>query len=462
MMMSEFKPLNVHQILWGNNSASAPCIMPMPPSSTFLSIPKPVEKTGRWTKEEHKLFLEGLAVHGKAWRKIARSIKTRSVIQVRTHAQKYFMKMYKSSPAELCNGSNVAFDKLPSPLHSGGGMPSITFDKIGNQISNGNGDGKRGDEFNYGLPNTALLNGCDVLHPSDVLLQGMGMSTYHSTMHGMHAQQQQQQLQSHSHMTVNTNTSTLTCTPLPHEGNSLHNNNNIPSNNVIVRGLSCISSPSSSCQYSTQGYMGSGSTSPKCVWELSRKPSIDEDLCSNNNSETIILDSLMNTNFLSTELEIDESFKSTLPTSLSPPQEIEFNLSNMSNVDDVSNGLTADIAEFLNGLFDTTDSLEIAIDTTIQDLSNKRKRDAEENNQMNNSCITANTSYSSFSSIDSNDNQSSSSNSSISSTDSESESDYSCSHSKYQKRFDILSFDFVEKDYDFDMNNEDDFMIYST
>eukprot|EP01036_Dinobryon_divergens_P055361 gene55361-73938_t len=50
------------------------------------------ENTGRWTKEEHTLFLEGLALHGKSWKKISHLLKTRSAIQVRTHAQKYFLK----------------------------------------------------------------------------------------------------------------------------------------------------------------------------------------------------------------------------------------------------------------------------------------------------------------------------------------------------------------------------------
>ncbi|KAG5188176.1 hypothetical protein JKP88DRAFT_155917, partial [Tribonema minus] len=53
------------------------------------------QNTGRWTYSEHCLFLKGLDAHGKAWKKIASLIKTRTVVQIRTHAQKYFQKLAK-------------------------------------------------------------------------------------------------------------------------------------------------------------------------------------------------------------------------------------------------------------------------------------------------------------------------------------------------------------------------------
>lgn len=56
----------------------------------------PAENVGRWTAEEHRLFLQGLEQHGKGWKKIASLIKTRSVVQIRTHAQKYFQKLAKA------------------------------------------------------------------------------------------------------------------------------------------------------------------------------------------------------------------------------------------------------------------------------------------------------------------------------------------------------------------------------
>lgn len=56
----------------------------------------PNENTGRWTAEEHRLFLQGLELHGKGWKKIASLIKSRTVVQIRTHAQKYFQKLAKA------------------------------------------------------------------------------------------------------------------------------------------------------------------------------------------------------------------------------------------------------------------------------------------------------------------------------------------------------------------------------
>lgn len=56
--------------------------------------------SGRWTPEEHKLFLDGLRHHGKGWKKIAAMVSTRSVIQVRTHAQKYFQRLSRSKVDE--------------------------------------------------------------------------------------------------------------------------------------------------------------------------------------------------------------------------------------------------------------------------------------------------------------------------------------------------------------------------
>lgn len=64
------------------------------------------EKVGRWTEEEHEVFLEGLQLHGKQWKTIATMIGTRTVVQVRTHAQKYFQKMERKNKDE---GNSATF-----------------------------------------------------------------------------------------------------------------------------------------------------------------------------------------------------------------------------------------------------------------------------------------------------------------------------------------------------------------
>ena len=55
------------------------------------------ENVGRWTKDEHQRFLDGLEQYGKEWKQIAAEVATRSVVQTRTHAQKYFQKLLKAA-----------------------------------------------------------------------------------------------------------------------------------------------------------------------------------------------------------------------------------------------------------------------------------------------------------------------------------------------------------------------------
>ncbi|CAI2386552.1 unnamed protein product [Moneuplotes crassus] len=53
---------------------------------------------GRWTAEEHRKFVEALKMYGKQWKKVEEHIKTRSGAQIRSHAQKYFLKIQKEYP----------------------------------------------------------------------------------------------------------------------------------------------------------------------------------------------------------------------------------------------------------------------------------------------------------------------------------------------------------------------------
>jgi len=72
---------------------------PPPPSSAAALA------NGRWTAEEHRLFLQGLEQYGnKGWKEIATLIQSRTVVQTRTHAQKYFKKLSKARQ----NGEGVA------------------------------------------------------------------------------------------------------------------------------------------------------------------------------------------------------------------------------------------------------------------------------------------------------------------------------------------------------------------
>ena len=66
------------------------------------------EHTGRWTTKEHETFLQALKLYGKEWKKVAAMVKTRTVVQTRTHAQKYFQKLQKLRSA----GGTVTEDGL--------------------------------------------------------------------------------------------------------------------------------------------------------------------------------------------------------------------------------------------------------------------------------------------------------------------------------------------------------------
>ncbi|KAL3845068.1 hypothetical protein ACJIZ3_002471 [Penstemon smallii] len=51
----------------------------------------------RWTEEEHIKFLEALKLYGRAWRKIEEHLGTKTAIQIRSHAQKFFSKVVRES-----------------------------------------------------------------------------------------------------------------------------------------------------------------------------------------------------------------------------------------------------------------------------------------------------------------------------------------------------------------------------
>ena len=77
------------------------------------------QSSGRWTREEHQAFLEGLTECGREWKKVALRIPTRTSAQIRSHAQKYFAKLQRDQESSASN-AHVAMvnGDFSTPLHA--------------------------------------------------------------------------------------------------------------------------------------------------------------------------------------------------------------------------------------------------------------------------------------------------------------------------------------------------------
>lgn len=68
---------------------------------------------GRWTADEHERFLAGFRIHGHKWKRVQQVVRTRSVTQVRTHAQKYLLKIAKLKAEKKQNSKDSASGSDP-------------------------------------------------------------------------------------------------------------------------------------------------------------------------------------------------------------------------------------------------------------------------------------------------------------------------------------------------------------
>lgn len=117
-MMAPMYPPQPLQPMEGSYTAYAPSrvdtTMNMDTSSSMgdelpspMGAASPVSQTSetnkrreRWTEDEHARFMEGLNRYGRKWKKIQTFVKTKTAVQVRTHAYGYFAKLLRNMPED--------------------------------------------------------------------------------------------------------------------------------------------------------------------------------------------------------------------------------------------------------------------------------------------------------------------------------------------------------------------------
>ncbi|XP_048608580.1 protein LHY-like isoform X2 [Brassica napus] len=127
----------------------------------------------RWTEDEHDRFLEALRLYGRAWLRIQEHIGTKTAVQIRSHAQKFFTKLEKEAEAKGIKAldieippprpkrkPNVPYPRKPGPSSSQCNQPQVFLD-----LEKKTSTGKENQEENcsgvnkYPLPNKVVTPG---------------------------------------------------------------------------------------------------------------------------------------------------------------------------------------------------------------------------------------------------------------------------------------------------------------
>ena len=85
---------------------------------------------GRWTKEEQKRFAEAVLKFGNDWKKIQNHISSRNLTQVRSHAQKFLMKLKENDFLKVKGiDQNLSWTKIMKIL-----MNTLTYEELKNVL----------------------------------------------------------------------------------------------------------------------------------------------------------------------------------------------------------------------------------------------------------------------------------------------------------------------------------------
>ncbi|CAA7403438.1 unnamed protein product [Spirodela intermedia] len=101
---------------WRLGSRYCPRIIPFFSETGRGGVRKPytiTKQRERWTDDEHRRFLEALKLYGRAWRRIEEFIGTKTAVQIRSHAQKFFSKVVRDTATG--GASSVEPIDIPPP-----------------------------------------------------------------------------------------------------------------------------------------------------------------------------------------------------------------------------------------------------------------------------------------------------------------------------------------------------------
>ena len=95
-----------------------------------LNLENEKSNNGRWSKEEQKRFAEAVLKFGNNWKKIQNYVSSRNITQIRSHAQKFLMKLKENDFLNYKGlEQNLSWTKIMNFL-----TKTLTFDEFKNVI----------------------------------------------------------------------------------------------------------------------------------------------------------------------------------------------------------------------------------------------------------------------------------------------------------------------------------------